>query len=103
MAARDELPDGLFEDVRNYCDITWEDEGTNRKLLTLIGNGIAYLDGKRGEPADYTADGLPRQLLLDYVRYGRDNALEVFENNYCSAILAMQHEVTVERYVLENS
>lgn len=98
MAARDELPDGLFEDVRNYCDITWEDEGTDRKLLTLIGNGMAYLDGKRGEPADYTADGLPRQLLLDYVRYGRDNALEVFENNYCSAILAMQHEVTVERY-----
>ena len=55
MAVRDDLPDGLFEDVRNYCDITWEDEGTDRKLLTLIGNGIAYLDGKRGEPADYTA------------------------------------------------
>lgn len=98
MAARDDLPDGLFEDVRNYCDITWEDEGTDRKLLTLIGNGIAYLDSKRGEPADYTTDGLPRQLLLDYVRYGRDNALEVFETNYASAILAMQHEVTVARY-----
>lgn len=98
MAARDDLPDGLFEDVRNYCDITWEDEGTDRKLLTLIGNGIAYLDSKRGEPADYTADGLPRQLLLDYVRYGRDSALEVFEANYASAILAMQHEVTVARY-----
>lgn len=102
MAARDELPDGLFEDVRNYCDITWEDAGTDRKLLTLIGNGIAYLDGKRGEPADYTADGLPRQLLLDYVRYGRAEALEVFENNYRSVILAMQHEVGVNRYV-ENS
>lgn len=98
MATRDTLPDGLLDDVRAYCDITWEDAGTDKKLLTLIGNGIAYLDGKRGEPADYTADGLPRQLLLDYVRYGRDNALEVFEANYASAILAIQHEVTVARY-----
>lgn len=64
MAARDDLPDGLFEDVRNYCDITWEDEGTDRKLLTLIGNGIAYLDGKGASPRTTPPTGSPASSCL---------------------------------------
>ena len=31
-------------------------------------------------------------MLFEYVRYARDSALDVFENNYTSMILAMQHE-----------
>lgn len=52
-----------------------------------------YLDGKGGTPLDYDADGMPRTLLMEYVRYARDSALDVFENNYQALILGMQQEV----------
>ena len=35
---------------------------------------------------------------MDYVRYMRDGALDIFEANYLSLILAMQNEVAVNRY-----
>ena len=60
---------------------------------------MVYLDGKLGAQADYTQDGLPRTLLMEYVRYARDAALDVFENNYLSMLLAMQNERAVSSYV----
>lgn len=56
----------------------------------LIDSGIAYLNDKYGEEADYASAGYPRTLLFDYVRYARDSALDVFEANYLHLILAMQ-------------
>lgn len=91
-ASRDALPAGLLEDVKNYLGITWEDEATDSKISGLIASGMAYLDSKYGGEADYEADGLPRTLLFEYVRYMRDSALDVFENNYLALLLAMQNE-----------
>ena len=51
---------------------------------------MAYINDKYGEAADYTADGFPRTLLFEYVRYARDAALDVFEANYTALILGMQ-------------
>ena len=48
--------------------------------------------------ADYTADGMPRTLLMEYVRYARDSALDVFESNYLSMLLGMQNEKAVKNY-----
>lgn len=96
---RHNLPDGLLADVKAYLNITWNDEATDIKISGLVASGMVYLDGKCGGEADYTADGLPRTLLFEYVRYGRDAALDVFENNYTSMILAMQHERMVAAYV----
>ncbi|HIY74577.1 MAG TPA: hypothetical protein H9826_11525 [Candidatus Intestinimonas merdavium] len=104
MAAdRAALPDGLLSDVKNWLDITWDDEATDAKMSGLIASGMAYLDGKLGEEGDYTVDGLPRTLLLEYCRYGRDSALDVFENNYRPLLLAMQHERRVRAFELENA
>lgn len=96
---RQNLPDGLLADVKAYLNITWDDQATDIKIGGLIASGMVYLDGKYGGEADYVADGLPRTLLFEYVRYGRDAALDVFENNYTSMILAMQHERMVAAYV----
>lgn len=98
MATRDSLPEGLLSDVKNYLDITWDDEGTDRKLSGLIASGMAYLDDKLGAAGDYVADGSPRTLLMEYVRYARDSALDVFETNYQSLLLAMQHGRLVQIY-----
>ena len=94
---RDSLPAELVEDVKAYLGITWQDDITDRRIGGLIGAGMAYIDSKYGGEADYDSDGLPRSLLFEYVRYARDSALDVFENNYTPMILAMQHERRVHQ------
>ena len=94
-----ELPEGLLDDIKVYLDITWDDEQTNRRITGLIEDGMAYLDDKLGEAGDYLSPGYPRTLLKEYVRYARDAALDVFENNYQSLILAMQADRGVMNFV----
>ncbi len=95
---RASIPKKLLDEVKNYLNITWDDEATDRKVRGLIASGQVYLDTKLGGPGDYNADGLPRTLLFEYVRYMRDGALEVFENNFQSLLLGMQNERAVRRY-----
>ena len=38
----------LLSDVRNYLDITFEDEETDRKLSGIIERGVDYLDKMAG-------------------------------------------------------
>lgn len=99
--SRDSLPEGLLADVKNYLNITWDDAATDTKVSGLIASGMAYLDLKCGEAADYTADGMPRTLLMEYVRYARDSALDVFENNYRALLLGMQNERLVDDYGMD--
>lgn len=82
-AARNNLPEGLLADVKVWLQISWEDG----RLPGMIASGISYLDHKAGKALDYTEDGEPRTLLMEYVRYARDNALDVFENNYRALLL----------------
>ena len=86
------MDEELLQELKLYCGITWDDLVTDQKVRMLAENGMAYLDLKRGAPADYHTPGLPRTLLMDYVRYVRDEALDVFETNYLNLITAMQNE-----------
>lgn len=105
MAAVDRkaLPEGLLADVKAYLDITWDDAATDTKISGLIASGMVYLTSKLGDGVDYTADCMGRTLLMEYVRYARDSALDVFENNYLSMILSAQNDRKVERYGMENT
>ncbi len=93
------MDETLLEDLKNYLNITWTDQATDLRVRALAENGMAYLDLKRGAPADYHVPGLPRSLLMDYVRYARDEALDVFEYNYQSLINAMRNESRVMQRV----
>lgn len=95
---RTAVPEELLADVKNQLNITWDDDATDNKIRGLIAAASIYLDGKGGAVLDYEADGLPRTLLMEYVRYARDEALDVFENNYTALILAMQNERAVIAY-----
>lgn len=90
--------EALLADVNNYLDYTWPDEARDKKTLMLIRSGMVYLNDKLGEAADYEADGYPRTLLFDFVRYARDGAMDLFEGNYKSMILAMQNNKRVSDY-----
>lgn len=94
-AERSGISDALLADVKNYLDITWSDEATDSKTRGFIASGMDYLDKKAGGAQDYETDGTGRTLLMEYCRYFRDSALDVFENNYRSLILALRHERVV--------
>ena len=103
MIKRNEVPPELLAAAENYLNITWNDQATDVKVCGLIASGTTYLDLKGGGVLDYEADGMPRTLLLEYVRYGYSSALDVFETNYMNQILTMRHERLVEKYAAENA
>ena len=97
------LPEGLLEVVKNYLDITWTDIGTDIKLTGIIARGMKYIDGIAGSAMDYTTENKPRELLLDYCRYARSNALNEFQKNYLHELLTLQITLEVEAYEQANS
>ena len=97
------IDDALFSDVKAYLDITWEDEVTDRKTRNFITQGMFFINDKLGTEGDYIRNGYPRTLLFEYVRYARDGALDVFEPNYRSMILAMQNGKKVKDYAAKAS
>lgn len=97
------LPVGLLEAVRSYLDITWQDDAGDLKLTGIILRGMRYIDRVAGEMLDYSAEDKPRELLMDYCRYVRSNALDEFANNYLHEILSLQQDKEVERYITEQS
>lgn len=103
MITRDNVPPALLADVKNYINITWDDDATDAKISGLIASAAAYLDGKLGGQPDYEADGMPRTLMMEYVRYARDSALDVFESNYQALILTAQQEGMVIQNAVEST
>ncbi len=97
------LPDGLLEAVRNYLDITWVDNAGDVKLTGIIERGMRYLNNVAGEELDYSEEDKPRELLLDYCRYVRSNALNEFQDHYLPELLSLQNQKEVARYLAENS
>jgi len=97
------LPEGLLEAVRNYLDITWTDEAGDEKLSGIIARGMKYLDSVAGADLDYTVEDKPRELLMDYCRYVRSNALDEFQTNYLPELLTLQIQKEVEAYAAENA
>ena len=96
-----ELPTDLIDSVKNYLDITWNDNQTDKKLSGIIARGIKYIDGVSGTENDYTIDDKPKELLLEYCRYVRSNALPEFQNNYLSELLTLQINQEVADYEAE--
>ena len=80
----------LLADVKNWLDITWDDEATDRKIAEMIKSGMAYISRIGGKHYNFMSDGPHRQLLFEYCRYARSNALEKFGRNFQSELLALQ-------------
>lgn len=96
------LPEGLLEAVRNYLDVTWIDAAGDEKLSGILARGIKYIDSVAGAEMDYTIEEKPRELLLDYCRYVRSNALSDFQTNYLHELLSLQISEEVKAYEIAN-
>lgn len=82
-----DLPEGLLDAVKAYLKITWQDDATDTEVTGYINRGMARLQKIAGAPLDFTEEDQPRSLLLDYCRYARSQALEVFEKNFEAELL----------------
>ena len=84
--------------AKNYLDITWHDPASDNKLFGIIARGKKYLNKVAGAELDYLAEDKPRELLFDYCRYVRSNALDEFQNNYLPELLTLQISQEVKDY-----
>lgn len=95
MVAGVNAPAQLLADIKTALNITWSDTQTDNRISGFIADGMAYLNEKLGSPANYLVAGEPRTLLKEYVRYARDEAQDVFEENYRSRIIGAQNNKKV--------
>lgn len=93
----------LLNELKNYLDITWEDDQTDIKLLGMIERGMKYLNRVAGTELDFTVNDKPKELLFDYCRYVRSNALEMFQQNYLHELLSLQIQAEVDSYEASDS
>lgn len=94
--------DKLLDDIKNYLDITWEDEKLDIKLSGMIARGMQEINNKGGEDFDYSVEDEPRSLLFTYVMYEREHALDDFWKNYRESIIGLRIKGKVRRYLAEN-
>ena len=92
------IPDGLLDIVKNNQNITWQDTNTEKKMTTMIENGIAKLDGLSGTKNDYLTAGDAQSLLLSYVSYALVDAIDDFMNNYKKDIISFINRAKVKKY-----
>jgi hypothetical protein len=90
--------DQLQSDIKNYLNITYDDEKTNLKIAGIINNGIHYMDNTAGSLQDYALPGLARQLLFDYCRYVFNDAFEHFQTNFRFELINLRIGVQVDEY-----
>lgn len=91
----------LFDEVRNYLDITWEmSQEEKDKLNGMIQRGKAALTGKIGE-CDFESDTQEKTLLFNHVMYERSGALDEFWNNYRGDIISLRLRKKVQKHEAE--
>ena len=92
------LPAGLLSEVKNYLDITWNDNAGDEKLSGIILRGMSYIDKIAGSACNFIENDKPKELLFEYCRYTRSNALSDFQTNYLHELLSLQIAKEVEAY-----
>ena len=91
--------DPLLTIVKNILDITWTDPKLDEKLEVFLADGRAYIGNVAGDKEiDFDSPGLARKLLVDYVRYARSNASEMFWQNFEPELRALRKDSEVMQY-----
>lgn len=88
----------LLEDIKLHLGITWDSPGTDSRVTEAISSGMAYITEKLKSPVDFSSAGEARSLLFEYARYHYNGAVDVFENNFHSRIIALINARKVMQY-----
>lgn len=91
----------LLRKIKSFLSITWDDSDTDNKILDFIVSSINRIDDICGVELDYVDDNeeyskpylklcyLGRDLLKNRVFYLNEKALDDFEENYRSELVAL--------------
>ncbi len=80
----------MLNELKNYLNISWQDELIDNKLIQLVDESKAVLNHLIGVDLDYEQDQEAKELLFNRVRYAYNNALDEFEKNFAQVILRKQ-------------
>lgn len=80
----------MLNELKNYLNISWQDELIDNKLTQLVDESKAVLNHLMGVDLDYEQDQEAKELLFNRVRYAYNNALDEFEKNFAQVILRKQ-------------
>lgn len=86
----------MLNEVKEYLKITWTDEDDS--LTNIIDRGKSNLKELTGTELEFTSNNQAKSLLLDYCRYGYNNSLEYFEENFHSEIRRLILSEAVKDY-----
>ncbi|HDG7529081.1 TPA: hypothetical protein PFR81_003634 [Clostridioides difficile] len=78
----------IVEEVKEYLNITWIEE--DAKIEKMVVRGINYLENEIAGIALDFKDNFNRELLFNYCRYVRNNAIEYFEENFSKELFRLQ-------------
>lgn len=87
----DETLATLVGQAKDKCQITWEDEATDRRFEDeIVPTALVILSFKIGIPGDadfsFASPGLEHDLFLNYCYYAWHNATDDFEQNYANSL-----------------
>lgn len=91
----------LLSGLRNYLDITWEDESGDEKLIGILRRGITYLSRLTSRELLFTPESRELELLYEYCRYARAGALDEFSQNYRTDLVTFTLDERVMQFAQE--
>lgn len=84
----------MLNELKNYLDITWNDEGTDSKLAGILERAKDIISSYAGTSLSFE-DQSDKQLLFDCCRYIRSNALEDFKSNFSAELIMLRAKYAV--------
>lgn len=84
-------------ELKNYLNITWDDEMTDMKLSQVIDNAKDIITNYAGTSSVDFSSGRIRQLLFDCCRYIWNDSYEDFKINFFGELLALRSEFAIKK------
>lgn len=94
----EDIPAELLEEVKDNLFVTWSDNDKQIKIIIL--KSMNYLQSKVSQILtieDFSSYDIEHTLLIERCRYDWNNALNEFEKNFVSEILAF-----IQKYALKD-
>lgn len=89
----------LLPEIKNYLDITWDDDGTIEKLKTIISSGCAKISALTDCSNDnFVCSPDHKSLLLEYCRLAWAGVPEKFNEFYKNEIVRLRLKKIAEGY-----
>lgn len=91
----DDVTSELLKDTKDKMYVSWSDNDEQIKKIIL--RASKYIQSKITQELSFTPDSEEYELMLERCRYDWNNALDEFEKNYSSEILAL-----IQSYALKD-